>query len=232
MPRAHGARRRRLVFLCGVVPVLVTAVLGVFRPTFLARLDDSVYDILLRSARTKGPGQNVAIVDVDERSLSTIGQWPWRRDVVGRLITGLRNAGASAIALDIMFAESDRYGQPGDVDWRSAGGMATTPDAALAGALREGRVILGYGLTFDRAPRTQSACVLHPIGIAIVQPPDETRYEPFFHPERAALRVHGRAQLQAPAGGAAGWLQVAGGERGRNVPERQHRLPTHGRGLR
>jgi len=73
LPRAHGAPRRRLVLLCGVVPVLVTAVLGVFRPTFLVRLDDSVYDILLRSTRTKGPGQNVAIVDVDDRSLSTIG---------------------------------------------------------------------------------------------------------------------------------------------------------------
>ncbi|PYR33048.1 MAG: hypothetical protein DMF92_00105, partial [Acidobacteria bacterium] len=75
MPKAHGAPRRRLILLCGVVPVLVTAVLGVFRPTFLARLDDSVYDLMLRSTRTKGPGQNVVIVDVDDRSLSMTGQW-------------------------------------------------------------------------------------------------------------------------------------------------------------
>jgi CHASE2 domain-containing sensor protein len=205
VPRAHGAPRRRLVFLCGVVPVLVTAVLGVLRPTFLARLDDSVYDILLRSTRTKGPGQNVAIVDVDDRSLSTIGQWPWRRDVVGRLITRLRNAGASAIALDIIFAESDRYGQPGDSEWRSTGDMATTPDAALARALREGRVILGYGLTFDTAPRTPSACGLHPIGIAIVQPPDETRHEPFFHATGAVCNL----PLLAEAAALSGFLNAA-----------------------
>src|SRR3979490_2467319 len=136
MPRAHGARRRRLVFLCGVVPVLVTAVLGVFRPAFLTPLDDSVYDILLRSTRTKGPGQNVVIVDVDDRSLSTVGQWPWRRDVVGRLIARLRNAGAAAVAVDIIFAESDRYGQPGDSEGRPARDMATTPYLALAGTLR------------------------------------------------------------------------------------------------
>jgi CHASE2 domain-containing sensor protein len=200
VPRAHGAPRRRLVFLCGVVPVLVTAVLGVFRPTFLARLDDSVYDILLRSTRTKGPGQNVAIVDVDDRSLSTIGQWPWRRDVVGRLITRLRNAGASAIALDIIFAESDRYGQPGDSEGRSTGDMAATPDAVLAGALREGRVILGYGLTFDAAPRAPSACVLHPIGIAIVQLPDETRHEPFFHATGAVCNLPMLAEAAATSG--------------------------------
>jgi len=203
LPRAHGAPRRHLVFLCGVVPVLVTAVLGVFRPTLLARLDDSVYDILLRSTRTKGPGQNVAIVDVDDRSLSTIGQWPWRRDVVGRLITLLRNAGASVIALDIMFAESDRYGQPGDpgdAGGRSNGDMAAAPDAALAGALREGRVILGYGLTFEAAPRAQSACVLHPIGIAIVQPPDETRYEPLFHATGAVCNLPMLAEAAATSG--------------------------------
>jgi adenylate cyclase len=181
--------------------VLVTAVLAVFRPAFLARLDDSVYDILLRSTRTKGPSPNVVIVDVDDRSLSTVGQWPWRRDVVGRLITRLRNAGASAIALDIIFAEPDRYGQPGDSQERSTlAEMATTPDAALAGALRDGRVILGYGLTFDAPPRAQRACVLHPIGIAIVQPSDETRYEPLFHATGAVCSLPMLAEAAATSG--------------------------------
>jgi HD-GYP domain-containing protein (c-di-GMP phosphodiesterase class II) len=202
---SHGAPRRRLVFLCGVVPVLVTAVLGVFRPAFLARLDDSVYDILLRSSRAKGPSQNVVIVDVDNRSLSTIGQWPWRRDVVGRLITRLQSAGASAIALDIIFAESDRDGQPRDSDGRSTGRLATTPDAALAGALRKGRVILGYGLTFDEAPHAQSPCVLHPIGIAIVRPPDETRHEPLFHATGAVCNL----PMLAEAAAASGFLNAA-----------------------
>ena len=205
MPRARGPSRRRLVFLCGVVPVLVTAVLGVLRPPLLARLDDSVYDVLLRSIRTKGPGQNVAIVDVDDRSLSTIGQWPWRRDVVGRLVTRLRNAGASAIALDIIFAEPDRYSQPGGSEGRSTGAPATTSEAGLAGALREGRVILGYGLTFDAAPRAQSACVLHPIGIAIVQPPDETRHEPLFHATGAVCNL----PILAEAAVTSGFLNAA-----------------------
>jgi CHASE2 domain-containing sensor protein len=164
---AHAAPRRRFVFLCGLVPVLVVAALGVFRPAFLARLDDSVYDILLRSARTRGPGPNVAIIDVDERSLSTFGQWPWQRDVVGRLIARLRAEGATTIALDIIFAEPDRNGP--------------AADAALAGVLRDGRVILGYGLTFDPAPGAHSTCLLHPIGLAVIRPPDEASDEPLFH---------------------------------------------------
>src|SRR5947208_12699326 len=104
--------------------MMATALLCVFRPAALARFDDSVYDILLRSARTNGPGQSVAIVDVDDRSLSAIGQWPWRRDVVARLIARLRDAGASVIALDIIFAESDRY-DPGNAAQGSTEDLAT-----------------------------------------------------------------------------------------------------------
>jgi CHASE2 domain-containing sensor protein len=200
VPRAHGAPRRRLVFLCGVFPVLVIAALAVSRPAFLGRLDASVYDILLRSTHTKGPGQNVVIVDVDDRSLTTIGQWPWRRDVIGRLIARLRDAGSSAIALDMIFAEPDRYGEPRDSEARSTGDRATTPDAALAGALREGRVILGYGLTFDRAPRAPSACLLHPTSVAIVQRHDETIHEPFFHATGAVCSLPMLAEAAATSG--------------------------------
>jgi adenylate cyclase len=205
VPSAHGASRRGLIFLCGVIPVLIATGLAVFRPPFLARVDDSVYDILLRSAHTKGPGQTVAIVDVDDQSLSAIGQWPWRRDVVGRLIARLRDAGASAIALDIIFAEADRSGQPDDAESRSTGHKPTAPDAALTEALRGGRVILGYGLTFDRAPRAKNACVLHPVGIAIVQPPDDTKYEPLFHATGAVCNL----PTLADAVGASGFLNAA-----------------------
>jgi adenylate cyclase len=171
----HAASRRRFVFLCGIAPVLVLAVFGVFRPAFLARLDDSVYDILLRSARTRAPRPNVAIIDVDERSLSALGQWPWRRDVVARLIARLRSEGASVIALDIVFAESDRNGP--------------AADRALADVLREGRVIPGYGLTFDPAPSPHSACMLHPVGLAIMRPPDEPSHEPLFHATGAVCNL-------------------------------------------
>ena len=136
----------------------------------------------------------MAIVDVDDRSLSSIGQWPWRRDVVGRLITRLRDAGASAIALDIIFAESDRDEQPG-----------SSPDAALAEALRDGRVVLGYGLTFDAAPRARHRCVLHPVGVAMVQPSDDTKYEPLFHATGAVCNL----PMLASAVGASGFLNAA-----------------------
>jgi adenylate cyclase len=192
-----GARRRRQVFLCGLIPVLVTAVLAVYRPGFFPRLDDTVYDTVMRSGRTQPPGTHVVIVDIDERSLSAIGQWPWRRDVVGRLIARLREMGASTIALDIIFAEPDRFDR--------AGTAHETSDDMLAGILREGRVVLGYALTFDPAPHERTACVLHPIGLAVVHPSQETGSAPFFHATGAVCSL----PTLARAAGASGFLNAA-----------------------
>jgi CHASE2 domain-containing sensor protein len=205
VPTTHGAPRRRLILLCGAVPVLVVAVLAIYRPPVLARLDDSTYDMLLRSARRKAPASAVVIVDVDERSLSSIGQWPWRRDVIGQLVTRLRDAGVAVIALDIVFAEPDRDGQAGGSDRHLAHEAARTPDQALAATLRGGGVILGYGLTFDAAPADRRSCVLRPIGIALVERPDQASHQPFFHATGAVCNL----PLLAEATSASGFLNAA-----------------------
>ena len=157
-------RPRLLVYLSGLVPTIVVAVLSVYRPPYLANLESSVYDTLLRAAQVHPPDRRIVIVDVDERSLSAIGQWPWRRDVIGALITRLRDLGASTVALDIIFAESDRY---------EAASAGASTDAVLADTLREGRVVLGYALTFDDTSRGPSACAQHPLGLAIIRRGDE-----------------------------------------------------------
>jgi CHASE2 domain-containing sensor protein len=189
-PHAAGPTRRRLVFLCGVIPVLLSAVLAIYRPTFLARLDHTVYDTLVRSAPLKPPGTTVAIIDIDERSLTTVGQWPWRRDVVGDLIGRLRDMGAAVVALDIVFVESDRDG--------------AAPDDGLARRLRDGRVVLGYAMTFDPAPRAPGGCVLHPVGIAVLQPREETGDTPYFRATGVVCSLPALAQ----AAGASGFLNA------------------------
>lgn len=50
----------------------------------------------------------VVVIDIDERSLSRIGQWPWPRTVLAQLVDRLTAAGAVAVGFDIMFAEPDR----------------------------------------------------------------------------------------------------------------------------
>src|SRR5438105_8830743 len=200
-----GRTRRRLVFICGVVPVFLTAVLALYRPAALGRLDDTVYDMLLRSSRPQPPGDRVVIVDVDERSLSTIGQWPWRRNVIARLIARLRAMGASTIALDIIFAESDRYERVEGMNRRVRESPQRYPDDVLADTLKDGRVVLGYALTFDAAAPAPSACVLHSLGLAIVRPREETDDAPFFHATGVVCSLPALGQ----AAGVSGLLNAA-----------------------
>ena len=54
--------RRRLVFLSGVAPILITAALAIYRPPFFARLEAATYDVVVRAAATNPPAGRVAIV--------------------------------------------------------------------------------------------------------------------------------------------------------------------------
>ena len=164
-PPSVRAVRRRLL-LAVFVPTALCAALALYPPAWLARANFSVDHALLRFAGTEPPDGRVVIVDVDDRSLSTIGQWPWRRDVVGELIERLRAMGARIIALDIIFSEPDRgegaagtavlERQPDDTG-RS---LSTPPDAALAEALRGGRAVVGYAFTFGDAASGSRRCNL------------------------------------------------------------------------
>jgi adenylate cyclase len=132
-------------------------------------MDTRVYDTLIRSSPTRAPSDRIVIVDIDERSLSAIGQWPWRRDIIARLIDRLHAFGASTVAFDIVFAEADR-----------SEGTRPDPDTVLAGSIRSGHVVLGYALTFDGATSAAGACPQHPLGLAMVQRGGQAPADPFF----------------------------------------------------
>jgi adenylate cyclase len=50
----------------------------------------------------------VGIVDIDEKSLAEIGQWPWSRTTIADLLNRLADAKASVVGFDAIFAEYDR----------------------------------------------------------------------------------------------------------------------------
>ena len=180
---------RRFIVLCGIVPVLAAGALALFRPSFLTPIEYRTYDTLVRSAGTRPHSGGVVIVDVDEKSLSAIGQWPWRRDVIARLITRLREMGASAVALDIIFPEADRNG-------------GHEADAALADVLRDGRVLIGYALTFDSSPGRP--CEDRPLPLAIIRRGDDAE-DPYFKATGAICSL----PALSSAASASGFLNAA-----------------------
>lgn len=74
---------------------------------------------------------DVIIVDIDDDSLKALGQWPWPRDVIARLVDRLTAMGAAAIAFDGVLAEPDR--------------TAPEHDAALAASIeKSGKFISAF----------------------------------------------------------------------------------------
>ncbi len=93
----------------------------------------------------------VTIIDLDEDSLAEIGQWPWPRNVLARLVQNLMQMGAVLVAFDIVFAEPDRM-NPSDIAESLAGLDEETKeklrklpgnDAMFAEVIRKSRVVLG-----------------------------------------------------------------------------------------
>lgn len=142
----------------GVALTLLGAALNLWPPPLVVFLEGKVYDSFLRTAPKRHVSEKVTIVDLDEASLARLGQWPWPRDQVARLLGKIREGGAVAVGLDMVFAEPDRasIGAP-------PGGMDT--DGTLAKAIAGGPFVLGHQFDFD-AVRGE-ACVIHPLRAAV-----------------------------------------------------------------
>lgn len=147
---SHG----RLI-LAGLGFTCLMCGLYVFEPRFLQFLEHKTYDVLFQSQHATRPSGAVAIVDLDETSLSLFGQWPWPRYRVAMLVEKIRRAGASAIALDIVFAEEDRtspavlrrnldHELDVRIDFTGLPAGLEDNDKVLANILGQGPYVLGY----------------------------------------------------------------------------------------
>jgi adenylate cyclase len=100
-------------------------------PAPIAYLRGSGFDQLQRIwPRQSNTSNLVTIIDIDEASLKTRGQWPWPRTDMAKLVDEIAAMGASAIAFDIVFPEPDRLGQSNDV--------------AFAQSIKEKPVVLAF----------------------------------------------------------------------------------------
>ena len=122
-PNATDSRRQRLKLL--LWPLVLALLFGALH------IGEPLEDIL-RNARNKAHQQPVSgdiiLVEVDEKSLRQIDNWPWPRATQARVIDAIDRMGPKKIVLDILYT--------------GPGGAAD--DKALAEAIkRSGKVTLG-----------------------------------------------------------------------------------------
>ncbi len=92
------------------------------------------------------------IIDIDDRSLELVGQWPWSRTVLARLTD--QTYSAAALGFDIVFAEPDRTNPqnlisqyPNNLPLREQLEMLPDNDEVFANAIaNHGTVVLGVAV--------------------------------------------------------------------------------------
>lgn len=171
-----------LVLVAGLVLSLLWVALYLRHPAFVGYVENKTFDIILSGIEAPAPTGVPVVVDLDENSLVQYGQWPWPRYRMAQLLDKLRELGASAIALDIVFAESDRTSlrtvqrdlkRDLDIHLDLAGvpPAMTDNDAILARTLAKGPYVLGYEFLFDQASASSQHVRLHPLTAIFVQAP-------------------------------------------------------------
>ena len=193
----------RLLYSLLVGAVIVGCLaLRIWDPSPVARLRSLVFDTFQRIAPLQfDPALPVRIVDIDEDSLTKLGQWPWPRTLLAELIEKLGAQGAAAIGFDIVFPEPDRMSPANAVQYwpRSAVLDSLKPeveklpsnDEVFAEAISEAPIVLGFiGSPLDLALPETKASFAH-------GGDDPRLYAPYYPGAVASLKV-----LQNPAQGA------------------------------
>jgi len=75
---------------------------------FVRKIENISYDAYQSLFIEKSNFDEVVIIDIDEKSIGEIGQFPWRRDIFADLIQKLNQYGVSVITFDVFFSEEDK----------------------------------------------------------------------------------------------------------------------------
>lgn len=99
----------------GVWIVAVTAmVLGLSAFGFFDPFENMSMDFRFARRGPRPADSRVVLIDIDEQSIKALGLFPWPRETHARLIERLVQAGAAAIAFDVLFVDEDPQNAPGD----------------------------------------------------------------------------------------------------------------------
>lgn len=168
-----------------VVWVSVTAflliALKIYDPVPVQSLQLKGFDLLL-SADPEITSEKIVLVDLGEKSMERLGQWPWPRQELAHIVDRLRELKAALVVMPIVMSEADR--SKGDADLaksllRTPSVIAQTPtnQNKKPDAVRRGVAVIGgdpytYLFTWPGAlaPRPELAQSASGVGTAAVAP--------------------------------------------------------------
>jgi adenylate cyclase len=165
------ARAVCLLLLLALVPLRLA------NPRPLQELRLRTFDLFQVLRPREQTSRPVVIVDIDEASLKSIGQWPWPRTTIADLVTRITQLGGIAIGFDVIFAEPDRMSPAVaersfrgiDAETRAKLDSLPSNDDVFADAIKHSHVVVGQVGSATPTPRTEADAALQ-TGFAVRGP--------------------------------------------------------------
>jgi CHASE2 domain-containing sensor protein len=185
-------------------------------PNVLNQLRNLAFDTYQSiSPAPYNPQLPVRIVDIDDQSLTTYGQWPWPRTRLSDLVQALVQHGAAAIVFDLQFSEPDRWSPeeyvktlPPDQaqQFGSAIGNGPTNDQVFAATLQKTPSVIAVALDDGQQGTGTSA----PGSQAIAPAPSAPTNAPVSPTAAAQTAIQsGNPPASLPADGASSAVSAA-----------------------
>jgi adenylate cyclase len=138
-----------------LVFLISTTIIGINYkyPNHLQYINNKVLDIFFNSRDNITLGSNVVIVDIDDKSLNQIGQWPWSRNTIAKLIKSLNSFSPSCVGFGIIFSEPDRTSPSNLI--QDSNKELENYDETLATVIEDSDVPIILGYSFLDTPNEQ-----------------------------------------------------------------------------
>src|SRR5512139_2843878 len=128
------SRKIKINLFIGFFMTAIMAVSSFIEFSPMETLEENLYDYRFKIRGPVTPPENIVIAAIDEKSLGSLGRWPWNRDKIAQLVKRLMEEGAEIIVFDIFFFEKEKN------------------DRLLGQAIQKaGNVVLPLVFEFDRA---------------------------------------------------------------------------------
>jgi class 3 adenylate cyclase/CHASE2 domain-containing sensor protein len=92
-----------------VVSVVILLGLKVYNPLPLQTLELKTFDLYQKFGNNY-ESKSLVLLDISDEALTKEGQWPWKRDKLGRAIVNAYRNGAALVFLNVVFVHKDRLG--------------------------------------------------------------------------------------------------------------------------
>jgi CHASE2 domain-containing sensor protein len=96
---------KKYIYLGSVFLFLI--IIKFINPPIIQKISFINYDFY-QKVFNRGEVKDVTIVDIDEKSIAKVGQFPWRRDVYSKILKNLNQHEPKVIVFDIVFSEEDK----------------------------------------------------------------------------------------------------------------------------